>query len=57
MDTRTGELISEEELKKKSDSEKKNFVLIPEKYQDYVEGLNRKDRRSWYKQNKHLWKG
>ena len=56
MDTRTGEIISFEELKKKPTQEQKWFKEVPETYQHYLDGLNRKERREWYRKNKHLFK-
>ena len=56
MDTRTGEIISFEELKKKPVQDQKFFKEVPDIHQHYLEGLNRKERREWYRKNKHLFK-
>lgn len=60
MQTDTGELMSLEEMKKRI-QEKPNlankFVEIPSQYLPQLEGMNRKERRRWYSQNKKLFRG
>ncbi len=52
MNTDTGELISVEDLKKRPLEEQKKFVMIPDLFLSEIEGMNRKQRRRWYKENK-----
>ena len=55
MHTGTGEILNIEELKKKPLEEQKMFVEIPKKILPILEGMNRKQRREYYKKNKHLF--
>ena len=55
MDTRTGEIFGMdfvEELKKKKPFEAKFFKEIPDKYVDLLQGMNRAERRKWYREHK-----
>ena len=55
MDTRTGDLITSEcfEIIKQSDPITANwYKLIPDVFLPEIAGMNRKERRSWYKVNK-----
>ena len=52
MDTRTGEMISFEDLKKKPMQEQKHFVEIPESMMHEIDGMNRHQRRAWVKLNR-----
>lgn len=52
MDTRTGKIISYDDLQKLADKEKKHFVEVPEQYEQFLLNMNRKDRRAWYRRNK-----
>jgi len=56
MDTRTGEIVPMkfvEELKKKNPLEARFYKEIPVELLPELEGMNRKQRRTWYSQNKH----
>ena len=56
MDTRTGEIVPMkfvEELKKKNLLEARFYKEIPADLLPELEGMNRKQRRIWYSQNKH----
>lgn len=50
----TGELLSEEELNRRPISEQAKFRLIPEKYREMLETMNREKRRKWMRDNKKL---
>lgn len=52
MNTDTGEMISVEDLKKLPIQEQKKFTYIPDSLSHEIEGMNRKQRRQWYKDNK-----
>lgn len=52
MDTRTGEIISDLEFKQLDEKDKKHFVRVPEKYEQFLLNMNRHDRRKWYSKNK-----
>jgi hypothetical protein len=55
MDTRTGKLITSEdfEIIKQSDPLAANwYKLIPDDFLPEIAGMNRKERRMWYKLNK-----
>lgn len=57
MDTRTGEIMSEEEMLKRTANkpeEEKWYKTIPEGYADQLSAMNRKDRRAWMRKNKHI---
>lgn len=55
MDTRTGEIFTLEEVKKKIVDDPtiaKWMKEIPIEFEEKLRGMNRKERRAWYKQNK-----
>lgn len=56
MDTRTGEIVSWEKfekIKKEKPLEARFYKEIPEELLDELKGMNRHERRKWYKLNKH----
>lgn len=59
MDTRTGEIMTwieaQERIKKKPDLAK-IIKEIPSEYVEQLEGMNRKERREWYRKNKDKFK-
>ena len=59
MDTRTGEIVSPEEyaeIKKQEPARAQWMMEIPEEYLDKLEGMNRKERREFYRKHKKEWK-
>ena len=50
----TGDIVDYTEILKKPVAEQKKYIPIEEKYLDEVSVMNRKDRRAWYRRNKHL---
>lgn len=56
MNTDTGEILSLDEVKKRPFEEQKKFKLIPPGYVDAIQGMNRSQRRRWYRENKKLFK-
>ena len=56
MDTRTGNIaLLAESMKDIKPEERKWFKQIPETYLSLLKGMNRKERREWYKKNKKKW--
>lgn len=56
MHTGTGEIVDFEKVKKLMEQKSlaANFYkLIPQEYEEELKGMNRKQRRTWYSQNKH----
>jgi len=54
MDDRTGELVSLAEVLQKTQKERKHFVEIPNALLPQIEGMNRKQRRKWLKENRKM---
>ena len=55
MDTRTGEMMDWEEAEKriKKNLLAANFIKeIPNQFLPQIEGMNREERRRWYKENR-----
>lgn len=60
MDTRTGEMVTMnfvKELIDKGSPSAKWYKEIPEDMLIEIEGMNRKQRRKWYRENKHRFTG
>lgn len=60
MDMRSGEIMSEKEMLKRiadKPEEAKWYKTFPLAYADQLTAMNRKDRRTWMRRNKHLVKG
>lgn len=55
MDSR-GNMVSFEELQKKPLKEQKAFKEVPDNLVSMLEGMNRHERRKWYKLNKKYLK-
>ena len=47
MNMDTGEIVSEDEVKKLSPSQQKRFIGIPESELAFIQGMNRHERRRW----------
>lgn len=47
-----GDLILLDELKKKPIKEQKKYIEVPQAMLPEVQGMNRAERRSWYRENK-----
>lgn len=61
MDTRTGEIVNMDfvnklKLNPETASQAKWYKEIPSVFVPELQGMNRKQRRTWYSQNKHLFK-
>ena len=56
MHTGTGEIIDLEELKKKPIKEQRFYKEIPQPLEKKLQSMNRKQRREFYRRNKHLFK-
>jgi len=61
MDTRTGDIVNMDTVEKlkldpKTAPQAKWYKEIPPELLPQLEGMNRKQRRAWYSQNKHLFK-
>lgn len=63
MDTRTGEIVPmdlvngfKESLNPVTQAQAKWYKEIPVELLSQLEGMNRKERREWYRKNKHLFK-
>jgi len=59
MHTGTGEIISRLEYEAKvnqGDNTARFYKLIPESLLPELMGMNRKQRREWYRNNKHRFK-
>jgi len=52
MNTDTGELIPVEELRNRTIEEQRKFVEIPDAFLCEINGMNRRQRRIWYRENK-----
>lgn len=59
MDTRNGNIVDYgevEAMRGRKDVTANFFKKIPDKYLSLLQGMNRKQRRDWYKKNKNLMK-
>lgn len=59
MNVETGEIVSEDYVKEliKAGDKKANFYkMVPEALHSELSEMNRKQRRTFYSQNKHLFK-
>ena len=56
MDTRTGEIVSMKEVEKMKPAVAKWFKEIPNELLPELRGMNRKQRRAWYRENKKRFK-
>jgi len=59
MNTGTGEIVGMdyvEDLKAQANPVARFYKEIPEKYLGELQGMNRTERRKWYKKNKYRFK-
>jgi len=59
MDTRTGEIVPMHyvDLLRESKNPIANFYKeIPEQFLEPLQSMTKKERRKWYKKNKHYWR-
>ena len=60
MNTDTGQIMKSEALRalfsEKPEVKKQPWVEVPPEWETKLRGMNRADRRKWYKENKMQWK-